>query len=155
MTFKCLEFPMGLHTAPNSFQLLLDNVLHGLTFTSVLCYLDTICIISDTSDKHLHDLCDILCRLKHAGLKLGPRKYKFTQSKCVFLGHEISKDGIKPLSDKILKAWDQGYAVNTEDTTEYCRTYTSASLYQQQYNVVWHGVYEHLNMNHDSRSQSI
>ncbi|CAC5426207.1 unnamed protein product [Mytilus coruscus] len=40
-TFKFLRVPMGLHTAPNSFQLLMDKILRGLTFKSCLCYLQS------------------------------------------------------------------------------------------------------------------
>lgn len=34
-TFKFTRLPMGLKTAPNSFQLLMDKVLKGLTYKSV------------------------------------------------------------------------------------------------------------------------
>lgn len=101
-TFKFLRLPQGLQTSPNSFQLLMDKILHGLTFTSVLCYLDDICIFSDTFEQHLRDLEQVLIRLERAGLKLKPRpKCKFAESKCLFLGHEISKTGIRPPSDRI------------------------------------------------------
>ena len=101
-TFKFLRLPQGLQTSPNSFQLLMDKIFYNLTFTSVLCYLDDICIISDTFDQHLKDLDNVLSRLEQAGLKLKPRpKCKFAESKCIFLGHEISKYGIRPPSDRI------------------------------------------------------
>ena len=38
-TFKFLRLPMGLSSSPSSFQLLMDKVLHGLTFKICLCYL--------------------------------------------------------------------------------------------------------------------
>ena len=41
-TYKFLCLPQGLKTAPNSFQLLMDKVLCGLTFSCTLCYLDDI-----------------------------------------------------------------------------------------------------------------
>lgn len=92
---------MGLSTAPNSFQLLMDKVLRGLTFKSVLCYLDDILICSSTFDQHLADIQEVFSRLRNAGLKLGPKKCVFAKDECVFLGHEISKEGIKPPSDRI------------------------------------------------------
>jgi hypothetical protein len=55
-TFKFLRVPMGLHTSPNSFQLLMDKVLSGLTFKSCLCYLDDVLIFSETYEQHLADL---------------------------------------------------------------------------------------------------
>ena len=101
-TFKFLRLPQGLRTAPNSFQLLMDKILHGLTFNSVLCYLDDICIFSETFEQHISDLHEVLSRLQSAGLKLKPKpKCKFGYSDCIFLGHSISKNGISPPSDRV------------------------------------------------------
>ena len=101
-TFKFLRLPQGLQTSPNSFQLLMDKIFYKLTFTSVLCYFDDICIFSANFKQHLKDLDDVLTRLEQAGLKLKPKpKCQFAMSKCVYLGHEISKNGICPPSDRI------------------------------------------------------
>ena len=99
-TFKFLRLPMGLKTSPNSFQLLMDTVLPGLTFKSVLCYLDDVLICSETFEQHLADLQEVFNRFHSAGLKLQPSKCHFAQRRCVFLGHEISRDGIPPPSNK-------------------------------------------------------
>lgn len=100
-TFKFLRLPMGHKTSPNSFQLLMDKVLHGLTFKSVLCYLDDVLICSETFDQHIKDLQEVFDRFRTTGLKLQPSKCHFSQQKGVFLGHEISRDGIKPPSNKV------------------------------------------------------
>jgi len=65
--------------------------MKGLTFVSVLCYLDDICVISETFAQHLSDVGEVLNRLQEAGLKLGPRKCTFARDSCIFLSHEISK----------------------------------------------------------------
>ena len=100
-TFKFLRVPMGLHTSPNSFQLLMDKILRGLTFKSCLCYLDDVLICSETFTQHMSDLQEVFDRFRHAGLKLNPRKCSFAKSSIVFLGHEISKDGIRPPPDRV------------------------------------------------------
>ena len=100
-TFKFLRLPMGLRQSPNFFQLLMDKILKGLTFEKVLCYLDDLCIVSDTFENHLKDIHEVLQRLEQSGLKLGPSKCSFAQQKSVFLGHEISKDGIRPPPQKL------------------------------------------------------
>ena len=92
---------MGLSTAPNSFQLLMDKVLHGLTFRSALCYLDDVIICSDTFDSHMKDLAELFERFEIAGLKLNPSKCSFAQQKCTFLGHVISKDGLSAPPDRV------------------------------------------------------
>ena len=100
-TYKFLRLPMGLKTAPNTFQLLMDKVLHGLKFKTCLCYLDDVLICSATFEQHLADLREIFGRFRTAGLKLGPKKCHFAAQSCVFLGHEISKEGIKPPKDRV------------------------------------------------------
>ena len=100
-TFKFLRLPMGLKTSPNSFQLLMDKVLRGLKFKTCLCYLDDVLICSSTFAQHIIDLQEIFNRLKLAGLKLGPNKCTFAANEIVFLGHLISKDGIRPPPDRV------------------------------------------------------
>ncbi|XP_062587193.1 uncharacterized protein LOC134248836 [Saccostrea cucullata] len=100
-TYKFLRLPMGLSTSPNSFQLLMDKLLRGLTYKSVLCYLDDVIVCSNTFEKHLSDLCEVFQRFKDAGLKLNPTKCTFARDQCVFLGHHISKDGIRPPSVRL------------------------------------------------------
>ena len=95
-TFKFLRVPMGLHISPNSFQLLMDKILRGLTFKSCLCYLDDAVIFSENFEQHLSDLQEVFQRFRDAGLKLNPRKCTFARSSIVFLGHHISKEGIRP-----------------------------------------------------------
>ena len=100
-TYKFLRLPMGLRTSPNTFQLLMDKVLRGLTFQAVLCYLDDVLCISETFDEHMKVLDEIFRRFKAAGLELNPRKCKFAQSEVCYLGHTISRKGISPPQDRV------------------------------------------------------
>ena len=100
-TFKFNRLPMGLSSAPNSFELLMDKVLCGLTFKSCLCYLDDVLVCSETFDGHLQDLENVFSRFRNAGLKLNPQKCCFAKSSCIFLGHHISSQGIKSPLDRV------------------------------------------------------
>lgn len=100
-SYKFLRLPMGLRQSPNVFQLLMDKILKGLTFVSVLCYLDDVCICSSSFEKHLQDIDEVLSKFAYNGLKLGPSKCKFGVTKGVFLGHEISSAGIRPPFSKL------------------------------------------------------
>ncbi|CAC5407147.1 unnamed protein product [Mytilus coruscus] len=77
-TYKFQRLPMGLKTAPNTFQLLMDKVLHGLKFYA--CVRMTSCS-AQTFEKHLNDLNEIFERLRSAGLKLGAKKCYFVKEK--------------------------------------------------------------------------
>lgn len=90
-TYKFKRLPMGLKTSPNSFQMLMDKVFSGMTFRSVLCYIDDAIVASSTFEEHIKDLNEVLQRLKNAGLKINSKKCVFAQSSCKFLGHVVSK----------------------------------------------------------------
>ena len=100
-TFKFSRLPMGLKTSPNSFQLLMDRVLNGLSFRSTLCYLDDVLIFSKTFEQHMQDLQEMFSRFSQACFKLSPQKCKFAQCKCLFLGSEISSAGIHVPEDRL------------------------------------------------------
>ena len=93
-TYQFNRLLMGLRTSPGTMQLLMDKILHKLTFISVLCYLDDCVIFSSSFEQHLQDLNAVFYKFRQAGLKLGPKKCSFAKDKCVFLGHLISRDGI-------------------------------------------------------------
>ncbi|CAC5377310.1 unnamed protein product [Mytilus coruscus] len=82
-TYKFLRLPMGLKTALNTFQLLMDKVLRGLKFRTRLCYLDDVLICSETFEKHLDDIKEIFKLFRDAGLKLG-QKNAILQVRSVF-----------------------------------------------------------------------
>ncbi len=100
-TYKFQRLPQGLKTAPASFQMLMDKVLHGLSFQSILCYLDDCVLYSETFEQHLSDLSTVFDRFRRAGLRLNAKKCAFARSRCIFLGHEISADGISPPADRV------------------------------------------------------
>ncbi|KAK3085455.1 hypothetical protein FSP39_003638 [Pinctada imbricata] len=100
-TYKFLHLPMGLNTAPSSFQLLMDKVLNGLTFQSALCYLDDVVVASATMETHLSDLDELFDRFRKAGLKLNPFKCSFAQNEIIYLGHRVTKDGLSPPPERI------------------------------------------------------
>ena len=96
--YEFLMVPFGLAQAPAYFQLLMNKVLVGLSFT--MTYLDDIIIFSDELD-HLEHLEIVFNRLKEAGLKMKCSKCDFFKSKIHYLGHLISADGIRPLPNKL------------------------------------------------------
>ena len=90
--FKVL--PFGLCSAPETFERLVEFVLAGLIGTSCLVYLDDILIFSRTFEEHLVRLCEVLCRLKDAGLKIKPSKCFLFREEIGYLGHIVSAQGI-------------------------------------------------------------
>ena len=97
--------PFGLKNAPAVFQRLMQRVLIGLNpdqgpdFVSV--YLDDILVFSETFEKHLEHLQQVIERLTAAGLELKPSKCPFICQEVEYLGHLITPSGIRPNPNRV------------------------------------------------------
>ena len=91
--------PFGLTNAPAVFQRLMQQVVKPLNSASgpdfVSVYLDDILVFSPTLKEHLIHLQIVIHRMKDVGLKLKPSKCKFAQCELEYLGHIVSRDGLK------------------------------------------------------------
>ena len=98
--------PFGSMTSPACFERVMERVFSGLTFVSLLIYLDDIIVFGKTFDVHLRNL-EVLKRLVGANLKLNPEKCIFFQSQVSFLGHLVSDSGIAvdPEKIKVVQNW--------------------------------------------------
>ena len=106
--YKWKILPMGLASASESFQNLMDLILSGLSYEIALVYLDDIIIFGRTTDENIEKLKLILCRLKEAGLRIkGSKsrikglKSRFFQKKIHFLRHTLSNNGVEVDPQKI------------------------------------------------------
>ena len=90
-----------LRNAPATFQRLMDKVLYGLIWKSLVVYLDDVNIFAETFEQHLERLQITLNRFRESGLKLGSDKCYFCQTEAHFLGHVVNKQGVHPDPDKV------------------------------------------------------
>lgn len=104
--FHFKVMPMGLRNAPSTFQRLMQLVLRGLHWESVLVYLDDVIVFGRTFEDKLRCLGEVFGRLRTANLKLRPEKCFFFQKKVTFLGHVVSSEGVLPDPGNIAKVRD-------------------------------------------------
>ena len=99
--------PFGLTSAPASFERLMEHVLRGLQWKTLLLYLDDVIVFSNGFDSHIERLEEILCRFREANLKLKPSKCELFQTSVAFLGHIVSKDGVAtdPKKVEAIRQW--------------------------------------------------
>lgn len=111
--FEYNRMPFGLANAPGTFQRLMQSCLSDVFFRSVLCYLDDILVYSKTFDGHLRNLQLVFDRLRLQGLKIKPSKCNFFQPEVRYLGHKVTRCGVKPETDKIkaVKEWPRPQTV--------------------------------------------
>ena len=109
--------PFGLTGAPPTFQRCMNIILMDASHAMV--YIDDILIYSTTFEEHLKDIETVLIRLKNAGLKLKPSKCEWAKNQISFLGHIISKDGIKPDPKNTNKIAEQGPLKNVKEVQRF------------------------------------
>ena len=99
--FHYNRMPFGLKNAPATFQRMMDTALRGLVGNNCFVYLDDIIIFGSTIQEHNRNLAIVLDRLQNLGLKIQPDKCEFLKPKLEYLGHVVTKEGVKPNPKKI------------------------------------------------------
>lgn len=99
--FEFLRMPMGLKNSPSTFQRVMDNVLRGLQNEICLVYLDDIIVFSTSLQEHMVNLEKVFSRLRESNFKIQMDKSEFLKLETAYLGHVITREGIKPNPDKI------------------------------------------------------
>ena len=112
---KFTRMPFGLSNVGASFCCLMEMCLGDQQYLTLLFYLDDICIFSSSVDEMLNRIEMVLKRLQDFNLKIKPKKSFFFQSKVLFLGHILSKDGISPNPEKIQKVKDWPVPTNAKE----------------------------------------
>jgi hypothetical protein len=97
--FHWITSPMGLLGCPASFQRLMEQVLRGLQ--NILIYIDDVLIHTDTHDKHLEALEQVLMRLHQHHQKNNLDKCFFGDKKVSYSGFTLTPEGITPGEAKL------------------------------------------------------
>ena len=101
--FQYVTLPYGLQGGPATCQRLMELVMAGLQWKTVLIYMDDLISYGGCFDKSFDNLCEVLHRLLKANLKVKPKKCIFFQKAVGFLGHRVSKEGVATDPNKIEK----------------------------------------------------
>lgn len=97
--FQYTRLPYGVSSSPAIFQSIMEECLKGLDFVAV--YLDDVIISGKTVAECVKNVNLVLERFNVHNIKINLEKSVFFQEEIEFLGHHLSKQGIKPLSSKI------------------------------------------------------
>lgn len=111
--------PFGLNTAPSTFQRLMELVLAGLHWKTVLIYLDDILIFASSFEQHVQRLGEVFERIISAGLKLKPSKCNLFRRKINFLGHVVSEEGVSCDPNKLEKVKNWPNPINVKQVKQF------------------------------------
>jgi hypothetical protein len=98
--FEWKFMPFGLRNAPATFSRLASKLLKGLE-QFLGAFLDDIIIFSDTWEKHLSHVSEVLSRIRNAGLTLNLAKCEFAKAELDYLGHHIGLGKVQPREKKV------------------------------------------------------
>ncbi len=101
--FEFIRMGFGLCNAPATYCRIMNLVLRGLNWKTLLAFLDDILVLGKNFEDHIHNLRDVFLRFREFGLKLKPRKCMLVQKKVEFLGRVVGPNGLE-LSDEHIKS---------------------------------------------------
>ena len=99
--FEFCVLPFGLRNSPRTFQRVLNTVLGDLIGKICFVFIDDIIIFGETIEEANERFNIVAQRLRETKLKLEPEKCEFFKEEVCYLGHIISKHGIKPDPKKV------------------------------------------------------
>lgn len=99
--FQFRVMPFGLHSAPATFQRLMDRVIGPDLDPYSFAYLDDIIVLGETFEQHLDHQSEVFRRLRGENLRLNPEKCQFCRKSLRYLGHLVPADGIQTDPEKV------------------------------------------------------
>ncbi|CAI7730001.1 unnamed protein product [Closterium sp. NIES-54] len=97
--YEYVRMPFGLKNAPATFQRLMTTIFR--THLNAIPYLDDIIVFSNSWEEHLEHLRDVFERVKANHLLLKPNKCELGFYSTIYLGHIVTRDGVKPDAGKV------------------------------------------------------
>ena len=118
--FQFAKMPFGLCNAPSTFTRVMNLVLRGLHWKTVLAFLDDILVLGKNFEDHLQNLEDVFRRFRSYGLKLKAKKCDLFQKRVEFLGRVVSQNGVEtgPGFIKTMENWPT--PTNTKEVERFC-----------------------------------
>ena len=106
--FEFLVMPFGLTNAPAAFMSLMNKTFQSYLDQFVIVFIDDIMIYSSSKEEHEKHLRVALQILREKQLYAKFSKCEFWMEEIAFLGHIVSREGVKPDPSKIkaIQEWE-------------------------------------------------
>lgn len=99
--YRWVRMPMGLASAPLTWQRAINTILANIIGRGVYVYLDDVIIYAKNKEKHDEILWQVMNSLKENNLQLRISKCLFYAKQFEYLGHIISKEGMQANPKKV------------------------------------------------------
>ena len=117
--FSFHRMPFGLCNAPATFSRSISLVLRGLSWKSVIVFLDDVVVLGRDFDSHMVNLSDVQRRFEQYGMKLKPKKCQLLQDSVVFLGRLVSREGVQVPPGEITRIGNWGVPLCKRDVQSF------------------------------------
>ena len=118
--YRYLRMPFGINLAPEEFECKLHEKIGDLEGVEILRDDILVAGYGDTQEEadanHDQNLRRLLVRAREINLKLNSKKMNFKKPEVKFMGHVISKDGLKPDPEKVRAVKDMPKPTNKQET---------------------------------------
>ncbi|GBG61258.1 hypothetical protein CBR_g19790 [Chara braunii] len=104
--YEFVVMPFGLCNAPGTFQHAMNRIFHDHLDKFVVVYLDDILIFSKYVEEHAQHVETVLSLLRQHKYKVNLEKCEFGRTKILYLGHEVSAEGIRSEDAKVASIRD-------------------------------------------------
>lgn len=99
--YEFVRMPFGLCNAPATFMRVINLVLRGLNWNTVLAFIDDIMPMGKTFGSHLQTLRDVFQRFREYQLKLKAKKCILFQKEVEFLGRKVGPEGLEITKENV------------------------------------------------------
>lgn len=97
--FRYIRLNFGISSAPELFQYVIQQVLADCDGAKNIA--DDIIVFGNNMDEHDKRLKKVLLKLQECGLTLNASKCEFRLPELQFMGHVLSKQGIRPTQERV------------------------------------------------------
>ena len=116
--FKRMSF--GLTNAPSTFSRVMNLVLRGLHWRTVLAFLDDVLVLGKTFDDHVENLAEVFDRCRQYGIKLKAKKCYLFRQEVEYLGRTVGRDGMR-VSQSFIDTMDKWKPpTSTKEVERFC-----------------------------------
>jgi hypothetical protein len=128
-TYQFLTLPMGLSGSPSAYQRTMNNILKDYLGKFVYVFVDDYIVYSPDVKTHAEHLGLVFEACMKANLRLKKAKCQFCKEKVVYLGHEISRNGLRPNDGNIKKILQMREPKSSDE----CRSFLGTVGYYRRF----------------------
>ncbi|MBV2113414.1 MAG: DDE-type integrase/transposase/recombinase [Candidatus Thiodiazotropha sp. (ex Ctena orbiculata)] len=117
--YEHVRMGFGMTNSPATFSRMINLILRGLTWKTVLAFLDDILVLGMDFEDHFKNLAEAFKRFKQHGLKLKARKCVLFQREVEFLGRVVSSNQLKMAAKDITTVADWPVPKSSKDVEKF------------------------------------